>query len=64
MEKIMAPEQPQNKKRLRFEGGRIYFSAAAERKFFFTLTVIMLVLGDASGWGYCNETENKSTDGG
>ena len=45
MEKIMAPEGPQNKKRLRFEGGRIYFSAAAERKFFFTLTVIMLVFG-------------------
>ena len=30
---------------LRFEDGRLYFSKDTERKFFFTLTVIMLVIG-------------------
>lgn len=37
--------KPQYKSKLRFEGGRIYFSRAAERKFFFALTVIMLLIG-------------------
>jgi len=29
----------------RVEDGRVYFSRAAERKFFFSLTVVMLLLG-------------------
>ncbi len=45
MEKIRVSMAPQEKKKQRFEDGRIYFSRAAERKFFFSLTVIMLVLG-------------------
>ena len=35
----------QLKKKLYIKDGRIYFSRAAERKFFFGLTVIMLLLG-------------------
>ena len=34
-----------NARALRFEGGRIYFSRDVERKFFFVLTLMMLVLG-------------------
>jgi hypothetical protein len=30
---------------LRFEDGRVYYSKATERKFFFALTLIMLFLG-------------------
>ena len=30
---------------LHFEDGRIYFSRIAERRFFFALTIIMLLLG-------------------
>ena len=45
MEKIRAFAEAQNKRKLRVEKGRIYFSRAAERKFFFSLTVIMLLLG-------------------
>jgi hypothetical protein len=38
--------EPQAPKRLlRVEKGRIYFSRTAERKFFFSLTLIMLLLG-------------------
>jgi hypothetical protein len=38
--------EPQAPKRLlRVERGRIYFSRTAERKFFFSLTLIMLLLG-------------------
>jgi hypothetical protein len=37
--------QSQGRKKLRIEGGRIYFSRAVERKFFFGLTVAMLLLG-------------------
>jgi hypothetical protein len=45
MEHIGTRMEPQGKKKLRIENGRIYFSRAAERKFFFSLTVIMLLLG-------------------
>jgi hypothetical protein len=47
MEEIGADieSQDQDKRRLRVEDGRIYFSRGAERKFFFSLTVIMLLLG-------------------
>jgi hypothetical protein len=34
-----------NKKKWWTENGRIYFSRVLERKFFFSLTVIMLLLG-------------------
>jgi len=37
--------QPHIQKKRRFGDGRLYFSRAAERKFFFSLTVIMLLLG-------------------
>ena len=37
-------DQPANKM-LHFEDGRHYFSKDTERRFFFTLTVIMLALG-------------------
>jgi len=37
-------KQPAHKL-LRFEDGRFYFSKDTERKVFFTLTVIMLVIG-------------------
>ena len=33
------------KKKLRLGDGRMYFSRAAERRFFFSLTVVMLLLG-------------------
>ena len=36
--------QPANKM-LHFEDGRLYFSKDTERRFFFALTVIMLVIG-------------------
>ena len=45
MEKIRAGMEPQDKRKLRLEDGRIYFSRGVERKFFFSLTVIMLLLG-------------------
>jgi hypothetical protein len=35
----------QDKRILRFEDGRMYFSKYTERKFFFALTLIMLLLG-------------------
>jgi hypothetical protein len=37
--------EPQDKRKLHFEDGRICYSRIAERKFFFSLTVIMLLLG-------------------
>jgi hypothetical protein len=36
--------QPVNKM-LHFENGRLYFSKNTERRFYFALTVIMLVIG-------------------
>ncbi len=45
MEQSNARIQPQDKRKPRFEGGRIYFSRAAERRLFFILTVIMLGIG-------------------
>jgi hypothetical protein len=45
MDKIEARMEQQGQKKLRFENGRIYFSRAAERKLFFGLTLIMLLLG-------------------
>ena len=35
----------QANKMLQFKDGRLYFSKDTERKFFFALTVIMLVIG-------------------
>ena len=35
----------QTDKLLHFEDGRLYFSKKTERRFFFALTVIMLVIG-------------------
>ena len=35
----------QSNKMLHFKDGRLYFSKDTERKFFFTMTVIMLVIG-------------------
>lgn len=35
----------QTNKLLHFEDGRLYFSKASERKFFFVLTVVMLLVG-------------------
>ena len=37
--------ESQGRQKLHMENGRIYFSRTAERKFFFCLTVIMLLLG-------------------
>jgi hypothetical protein len=45
MKHIGGRMESQSKKMLRIADGRIYFSRAAERKFFFSLTVIMLLLG-------------------
>ncbi len=45
MKQIKAGKETNDKRRLRIEDGRIYFSRDAERKFFFSLTVIMLLLG-------------------
>jgi hypothetical protein len=35
----------QDNRMFHFEDGRLYFSRDAERKFFFALTIIMLLLG-------------------
>jgi len=35
----------QPNKRLHFKDGRLYFSKDMERKFFFALTVVMLLIG-------------------
>ena len=35
----------QENKMLHFDNGRLYFSQDTERKFFFALTIIMLLLG-------------------
>ena len=51
MEKISDRKQIRHHRGLRLEGGRIYFSRAAERKFFFTLTVIMAILGAGAKLG-------------
>jgi hypothetical protein len=45
MEHIEAPMEQHVRKKRRIVNGRIYFSRAAERKFFFSLTVMMLLLG-------------------
>ena len=45
MTHIGARMEAQGQKKLSVEKGRIYFSRAAERKFFFGLTLIMLLLG-------------------
>jgi len=45
MEQIKGFAEIRNKRQRRVANGRIYFSRAAERKFFFALTVIMLLLG-------------------
>ncbi len=37
--------EPQAPKKLRIKDGRIYFSRAVERKLFFGLTLVMLLLG-------------------
>jgi hypothetical protein len=38
-------ENRRNKSGWHFEKGKIYFSKTAEQRFFFTLTVIMLLVG-------------------
>jgi hypothetical protein len=38
-------EFPEDKKKLHFQDGRIYFSRDTERNIFFLLTVFMLLLG-------------------
>lgn len=38
-------KSPQKKGRWRFENGKIYFSRTAEQRFFFALTVILLLVG-------------------
>ena len=38
-------DNQQDKRILRFEDGCMYFSRSAERKFFFAMTVIMLIVG-------------------
>jgi len=45
MEPIADRMEARYKKKRRLEDGRLYFSRAAERKFFFSLTVVMLLLG-------------------
>jgi hypothetical protein len=45
MEPIETPMESGGQKKWRLENGCFYFSRAAERKFFFSLTVIMLLLG-------------------
>ena len=51
MEKIGERMLLRHIRKLRVENGRIYFSRAAERRFFFALTVIMLVLGAGAKLG-------------
>ena len=38
-------KNPEKKSLWRFENGKIYFSRTAEQRFFFALTVIMLLAG-------------------
>jgi hypothetical protein len=45
MEQFKTCMPPQDKSKLHFEDGRMYYSRLAERKFFFSLTMIMLLLG-------------------
>ena len=33
------------RRKIKFENGKLYFSTGAERKFYFILTLIMLLLG-------------------
>jgi len=44
-QKRAAEIAPQNTPRLHFRDGKIYFSRQTERRFFFALTVMMLILG-------------------
>jgi len=43
--KSAAASPPPNEARLHFREGKIYFSRHTERRFFFALTVMMLILG-------------------
>jgi hypothetical protein len=45
MTSIGCDKNRRKKSGLHFEKGRIYFSKTAEQRFFFTLTVIMLLIG-------------------
>ena len=38
-------EKDRPRKMIQYKNGKIYFSRAMERKFFFILTVIMLLMG-------------------
>jgi hypothetical protein len=40
-----------DKKFVRYENGNLYFSRATERKFFFAMTVIMMIAGLLFKWG-------------
>jgi hypothetical protein len=44
-QKSAAAIPPQNETRIHFGEGKIYFSRQTERRFFFALTVMMLILG-------------------
>ena len=44
-QKSAAGIPPQNETLLHFREGKIYFSRQTERRFFFALTVMMLMLG-------------------
>jgi NADH:ubiquinone oxidoreductase subunit 2 (subunit N) len=44
-QKSAAASPPQNEALLHFREGKIYFSRQTERRFFFALTVMMLILG-------------------
>ncbi|MEJ2165704.1 MAG: hypothetical protein P8X90_09260 [Desulfobacterales bacterium] len=44
-QKSAAGIPPPNRPRFHFREGKIYFSRQTERRFFFALTVMMLILG-------------------
>ena len=45
MGKIFKKKDEKKEKMLRYEGGRVYFTGMSERRFFFVLTLVMLLLG-------------------
>ena len=51
MRKDLRHQGSNGKQRIRFENGKIYFTREMERKFFFILTMIMLLAGGVSASG-------------
>ena len=51
MRKILKDPEQNRKKSIRYGNGRIYFTREMERKFFFILTLIMLLAGAVSASG-------------